>query len=689
MDLLLKTALEAGAHAIHPGYGYLSENPGFADRSRDAGLIFVGPSGVAMSTLGNKRTSKAYLSKHAPEVPLIPGFAGTSQNLKELEDAAVSIGFPVMLKASAGGGGKGMRVVRDPSTLRSEFERAQSEAKRSFGSDDMILEKYIEAGKHVEVQIVGDHHGRVVSLWDRDCSVQRRHQKVIEEAPCPWLSDDLRTRMSNTAVRIAELIAYEGAGTVEFVVDVATERYYFLEVNARLQVEHPITEEITGIDLVAVQFYIATGGRLDSLAQLKAVPRSGHAIECRLCAEDPSRDFFPENGPIKLWQPAPGILGPGRDIRYETAVQSGSKVSIYFDSMIAKIIVWAPSRSQAIAKMVRVLANMACVGVRTNQSFLQSCLKASDFRKLAYTTSFIQNNLTNLLQTPSSTNAAAVYRSYGAFAWMYHRSIQNTSRLCFGNVRTGYRNQTFDPINRLTGIVIGIPEGVNKEEALQHSSLIIADRISDAEGRLNLYLGSVPQPEESTSKKQSPAKVVTANYNAISSVVRSRAWRAQTPHSCSLESITSLHSSTTNPSDLATATIDGKKLTALFTSSQSSDPSLGISVYAHVPALGTWVEYKIFSTLAYAESLRETASAAVDGGGGIVKAPLPCKVLKVVKQNGEAVKKGEILLVIESMKMEVTILAPDHGIFGSMRRSGEAVEEGSVLCEVIGVDAEE
>lgn len=228
-----------------------------------------------MSTLGNKRTSKAYLSSHAPEVPLIPGFSGTSQGLKDLEDAAKSIGFPVMLKASAGGGGKGMRVVRDPSTLRSELERAQSEAKRSFGSDDCILEKYIEAGKHVEIQIIGDQHGRVVSLWDRDCSVQRRHQKVIEEAPCSWLSDEMRTRMSNTAVQIAELIAYEGAGTVEFVVDVATEKYYFLEVNARLQVEHPITEEITGVDLVALQLYIATGGRLDDVQQLRKVPRKG------------------------------------------------------------------------------------------------------------------------------------------------------------------------------------------------------------------------------------------------------------------------------------------------------------------------------------------------------------------------------------------------------------------------------
>ncbi|KAJ4983155.1 carbamoyl-phosphate synthase subunit L [Stagonosporopsis vannaccii] len=684
VDLLVRTAVDAGAHAIHPGYGYLSENPDFADRSRDAGLIFLGPSGVAMSTLGNKRTSKAYLSSQASDVPLIPGFSGTSQNLKELEDAATSIGFPVMLKASAGGGGKGMRIVRDPSALRSEFERAQSEAKRSFGSDDLILEKYIEAGKHVEVQVVGDQHGRVVSLWDRDCSVQRRHQKVIEEAPCPWLSDDLRTRMSATAVRIAELIAYEGAGTVEFVVDVATEKYYFLEVNARLQVEHPITEEITGVDLVALQLYVATGGKLDDLPQLMPVPRIGHAIECRLCAEDASRDFFPENGPIKLWQPAPGILGPGRDIRYETAVQSGSHVSIHFDSMIAKVIVWAPSRSQAIEKMLRVLRNMACVGVRTNQGFLQSCLKSPDFRNPAYTTSFIPKNLTTLLQNPYTSDVAALYRSYSALAWMYHRSIQETSRSSFSNVRIGYRNQPFDPINRLTGVVISNPEGINKDEVIQHSSLIIAEPIANDRRRLNLYLNGVPQPQKSTNKKQSPANVVTASYNAISFAIRNGAWRSQIAQPCCLESVTSLPSSATDPSELVTATVQGKRFTAIFTTSQSSDPSLGVSVYAHILALGTWVQYRIFSTLAYAESLRETVAAAVDGAGGIVKAPLPCKVLKVVKRSGEEVKKGEALLVIESMKMEVTILAPNQGIFETSRGSGEAVEEGGVLCEVRG-----
>ncbi|KAJ3962979.1 hypothetical protein N0V92_000266 [Colletotrichum tropicale] len=257
IDLLLKTALETHADAVHPGYGYLSENADFADRVRAAGLTFVGPTGRTISTLGDKRTSKEYLRTHAPEVPLIPGFSGSSQNVEDLQDAATRIGFPVMLKASAGGGGKGMRVVREASQLQSELDRAQSEAQRSFGSSDCILEKFIESSKHVEIQIIGDQHGNVVSLFERDCSIQRRNQKVIEETPCLFLDEQTKKSMSDTAVKIGKLLGYEGAGTVEFVVDTATKTFYFLEVNTRLQVEHPITEEVVGVDLVSLQLYVA------------------------------------------------------------------------------------------------------------------------------------------------------------------------------------------------------------------------------------------------------------------------------------------------------------------------------------------------------------------------------------------------------------------------------------------------
>ncbi|KAF2035284.1 hypothetical protein EK21DRAFT_107408 [Setomelanomma holmii] len=681
IDLLVRKAKGADADAIHPGYGYLSENPDFADRVREAGIIFLGPSSLAMSTLGNKRTSKDYLSKNAPEVPLIPGFSGTSQNLQDLEDAAKGIGFPVMLKASAGGGGKGMRIVRDPSTLRGELERAQSEAKRSFGSDDCILEKYIEAGKHVEVQIIGDSHGRVVSLWDRDCSVQRRHQKVIEEAPCPWLSDDMRKRMSASATRIAELIGYECAGTVEFVVDVVAEKYYFLEVNARLQVEHPITEEITGVDLVSLQLYVASGGRLDDLEPLQKVARRGHAIECRLCAEDAHRDFFPEHGTVKVWQPAPGILGPGRNVRYETAIEAGSQVSIYFDSMIAKLIVWAPTRDLAISKMVKMLANTACVGVRTNQLFLQACLSHEDFRDPAYTTSFIGNNISALLRNPHQTNSKAIYRSVGAVASLYVRSKRQASRSTFRNVRLGFRNQCFDPINRPVNLVITSAEGGTKEESQEQVSLIITEMMNNDPLHFDVYISDAPQPAPSNNDKQTPANVLTAKYNAISKSIRSDKWRQQKPQHILLESVRSLSHTEESDTDVVTTNIDGKKLTAIFTSPPTISPSDSATIYAHIPILGTWVSYTIHTPLTYTESLRSSIVAA-DSGTKVVKAPMPCKVLKVLKKSGDEVQKGEVLLVVESMKMEMSINAPESGKVRVERGVGEAVGEGEVLAEV-------
>jgi acetyl/propionyl-CoA carboxylase alpha subunit len=683
IDLLVTKAVEADADAIHPGYGYLSENPDFADRVRDAGLIFLGPSSLAMSTLGNKRTSKEYLLKNASEVPLIPGFSGTSQNLQILEDAAKTIGFPVMLKASAGGGGKGMRIVRDPSTLRGELERAQSEAKRSFGSEDCIMEKYIEAGKHVEMQIIGDSHGRVVSLWDRDCSVQRRHQKVIEEAPCPWLSEDMRISMSISATRIAELIGYEGAGTVEFVVDVAAEKFYFLEVNARLQVEHPITEEITGVDLVSLQLYVATGGRLDDLVSLKNVARSGHAIECRLCAEDAHRDFFPEHGMVRLWQPAPGMLGPGRDIRYETAIESGSQISIYFDSMIAKLIVWAPTRNQAIAKMIMMLANTSCVGVRTNQLFLQACLSHPEFRDPAYTTSFIGQNLERLLQNPHTADPNVLYKSIGATASLFARSMRHASRSTFRHVRMGFRNQRLDPINRPINLLVTYAEGVTKEQTQEQATLLISEMIGNDPRQSDVYMLNLPILAQSE-QDQSPANTLTAKYNAISAAVRSNAWKNKHPQRILIEDIKPLGTTSDWHTDVVTSCIEGKRVTAILCSSRSAlaDTAQGTTIYAHIPALGTWVQYTIHSTLSYTESLRGSIVAAASGGLKTVKAPMPCKILKVLKQAGDVVVKGELLMVVESMKMEMSITAAGDGVFETVRSEGEALEEGTILCEV-------
>lgn len=285
IELLIRIAKNVDADSIHPGYGYLSENSDFADKVLKANLIFIGPTPNAITTLGDKRTSKQILLARAPSISLIPGYNGSEQDLPTLTREAERIGFPIMIKASAGGGGKGMRIVHDRSELGDALTNAQSEAQKSFGSSDCILEKYIEKGKHIEIQILGDSYGTMISLLERDCSIQRRHQKVIEESPSPWLTQALRQELSEAACRIGELIEYQGAGTVEFMVDLITSEFYFLEVNARIQVEHPITEEVTGVDIVALQLYVAAGGRLTALPEMQNIEQRGHAIECRLCAE--------------------------------------------------------------------------------------------------------------------------------------------------------------------------------------------------------------------------------------------------------------------------------------------------------------------------------------------------------------------------------------------------------------------
>ncbi|KAF3002726.1 hypothetical protein E8E14_002857 [Neopestalotiopsis sp. 37M] len=699
IELLVSTARNAGADAVHPGYGYLSENPDFADKVREAGLIFIGPSSLAMLTLGNKRSSKVYLQEHAPDVPLIPGFSGASQEVEDLKAAAESIGFPVMLKASSGGGGKGMRIVRDAALLSDELQRVQSEASRSFGDADAILEKYIEAGKHVEFQIVGDRHGRVVSLWDRDCSLQRRHQKIIEETPCSWLSQKMREAMSKSAIRIAELIGYEGAGTVEFVVDVTEEKYYFLEVNARLQVEHPITEEVTGIDLVALQIYVASGGRLDDLDVLRQISQQGHAIECRLCAEDPHHDFFPEHGMVRLWQPAPGILGPGRDIRYETAIETGSQVSIHFDSMIAKIVVWAPTRARAIAKTLAVLANTACVGVRTNQLFLQSCLRHPGFRSdPAYTTTFIPRHIESLLNNPYTADAGqtafASLETIPSLVFRIMRARQASSKVIrsFPHIHNGFRNQRHDSINRPSNFVVTVHNGVDPATAKKHASLRVWESTENPQtfASFTVALPSVGSVEESSKEAVSN---VTASYNQISNAMRTYQWTNSVADRVTIETIESLPGSDHGhwSSALVIASVnDAKKVMVLCSeygredsaASQRGAPQV---VYAHVPALGTWARYDIYSALSFVESTREDykAAEAASAGSKLVKAPMPCKVLRRLKEEGAQVSKGEHVMVVESMKMEVSIVVQAEGKLKINFDIGDSVDEGVVLCEIL------
>jgi acetyl-CoA carboxylase biotin carboxylase subunit len=368
IDRVVEAARAAGAEAIHPGYGFLSENPAFARAVAEAGLTFVGPPPEAMELLGSKTAARELAI--GAGLPVVPG----SENLQSPEQArqvAKQIGFPVMLKASAGGGGKGMRLVRSGEELESAWRNARSEAQNAFGDPSLYVEKLIERPRHVEIQILGDRHGNLLHLGERECSLQRRHQKVMEECPSPMMDETLRKRMGETAVRIGKLAGYWNAGTVEFLLD-AERNYYFLEVNARLQVEHPVTELVSGLDLVKEQMRVATGEPLGF--RQEDLSLRGAAIECRISAEDPARDFFPSPGTITTLR-APS--GPG--VRNDSGVYEGWRVPLEYDPLIAKLIVWGRDREEAVVRLGRALAEYEVGGIETNISFFQRVLRHPDF----------------------------------------------------------------------------------------------------------------------------------------------------------------------------------------------------------------------------------------------------------------------------------------------------------------------
>ncbi|MHC5108302.1 MAG: acetyl-CoA carboxylase biotin carboxylase subunit [Planctomycetota bacterium] len=383
IDKIMDVARACGADAIHPGYGFLSENAEFATACSDAGITFIGPTPECIAGMGDKITAKEMMEQAG--VPIVPGWSGDAgASAKDIAHAAESIGFPILVKAAAGGGGKGMRVVRDASELAAAVEAAGREAKAAFGDARVFLEKFIERPRHVEFQIFGDHHGNAVHLFERECSLQRRHQKIIEEAVSPVVSQDLRDRMGTAAVKAARAIGYANAGTVEFMLDDNGD-FYFLEVNARLQVEHPVTELVTSHDLVRAQLEVASGQPIGfDPAQLRF---EGHAIECRIYAEDPYAGFIPSVGTIAHFVPPVGA-----NVRVDTGVQQGSEVSVHYDPMLAKLIVWGNNRPSAIRRMRWALKRFAVVGVTTNIEFLQDLLNAEFFEKAEFHTQLLDEH---------------------------------------------------------------------------------------------------------------------------------------------------------------------------------------------------------------------------------------------------------------------------------------------------------
>jgi len=402
MDKIIAVCKEYQVDAVHPGYGFLSENADFAERLEKEGIVLIGPSAHSMRVMGDKLSAKAAVKKFA--VPVVPGSEGALKNHTEVLELAKTIGYPVLLKASAGGGGKGMRVVHSDEELQSAFERATGEAQASFGNGAVFVEKYLQNPKHIEIQLLADSHGNTVYLFERDCSIQRRHQKVVEEAPSAILSEELRRKMGESAVNVARACDYRGAGTVEFMVE--GDHFYFLEMNTRLQVEHPVTEMITGLDLVKEQIKVAQGEKLSfNQGDLKI---NGHAIEVRVNAEDVLNDFAPDSGVIKFYE-----IPKGHGIRVDDGFERGGEVSVYYDSMIAKLIVHAPSRGEAIAKILSAIDEYKIVGVKTTLPLAQFVLKHEAFVSGKYGTSFIAENFDkDSLKDDSLNEVIALFSSW-------------------------------------------------------------------------------------------------------------------------------------------------------------------------------------------------------------------------------------------------------------------------------------
>ncbi len=427
MDKLLEAAALTGADAIHPGYGFLAENAAFAQKVQDAGLVWVGPSPAVITSMGSKQRARAIAQEAG--VPVVPGYSGAQQDDATLVAEAGGVGYPLLVKASAGGGGKGMRIVHGPDELEAAIGAARREAKASFGDDTLMLERYVSSPRHIEFQILGDVQGNLVHLFERECSIQRRYQKVIEETPSMALDDALRQEMGAAAVSLGRSMAYTGAGTVEFILD-GDGRFYFLEVNTRLQVEHPVTEEVTGVDLVAAQIRVAEGRPL-GFVQEDLVQR-GAALECRLYAEDTAAGFLPSTGRLADWF-VPEMEG----LRVDSGVESGDEISTHYDPMIAKVITFGSDREGARRRMLRALRGICTAGVKTNQAFLLDVLSHEAYKSGEISTHFIDEHMQDAMARPlpRARVVEAVCAAVLA-AWAQRKG----QRRVLPSVRPGFRN---------------------------------------------------------------------------------------------------------------------------------------------------------------------------------------------------------------------------------------------------------
>jgi 3-methylcrotonyl-CoA carboxylase alpha subunit len=601
IERILQAAKQAGADAIHPGYGFLSENAAFAAACAAAGIAFIGPPASAIDAMGSKSAAKSRMQKAG--VPTLPGYHGDEQSADALERQAVQLGFPLIIKPSGGGGGKGMHIVNEVSELRPALATAKRLAAAAFKDDKLLLERYLPAPRHVEVQVFADQHGGIVHLFDRDCSVQRRHQKLIEEAAAPGIDADVRDRLHAAACTVAREIGYVGAGTVEFLL--SGREFYFMEMNTRLQVEHPVTEGITGLDLVEWQLRVAAGERLP-LSQ-DQIRHRGHAIEVRICAEDPAKGFVPSAGELELLKWPEETDG----VRVDAGFETGDTVSPLYDSLLGKVIARADTREAAIGRLVEALDELRVSGVATNAEWLARALLRPDFREGNVSTAFVARNGDALAVEPDRTSLAP----FAAAA--YAASLAPTGRVT-------------SPWDLADGFRVNMPPAIRVRLRTNGGGATA----SQSNGRtLDATVGT----QAANSAEVQVANTAPERLTRLPATAPLQQWQSAT---------------------------GGERASVLVSNNR-------ITVWqSHAQAIFT-----------LDDGLQFDASSSARAGS--LSTPLPGVVVSVAVKEGDKVAAGQVLLVIEAMKMEHAIKAPRAGVVKALKhRVGDRVREGSVLAEV-------
>ena len=673
-DRILEAALATGAQAIHPGYGFLSENAGFADAVRAAGLTFIGPSGQSMRDMGAKDASKRLME--AAGVPLLPGYHGEAQDWETLERESGKCGLddgkPVLLKAVLGGGGKGMRIVNTKAELKDAIDSARREALASFGDDRLLVERYLPSARHIEVQVFCDQHGEAVYLFERDCSLQRRHQKVIEEAPAPGISEELRKSLGEAAVRAAKAVDYEGAGTVEFIADAADpNNFYFMEMNTRLQVEHPITEMVTGVDLVEWQLLVASGSPLP--LKQHELTLAGHSFEARIYAENPEAGFLPGSGTLQhLRTPeaygAP-YVGPeerasprGHAVRLDTGVVEGDEISVFYDPMIAKLIVRGADRDAALQLMRKALREWQTVGLPTNVPFLQRVCDTPEFSNADVHTAFIDQHAAVLLPeapappSPRALKLAALYwitkqaetlqasLPDPSSVWASYPFARLGGGLCGGAGATPLKLQ---PLGW-----DGAPTGAPMFVGLRRSA-------SDDGGTPVYEMAVLADDGDAAAPPPASASAAEGSWGEVGLL----GWGEDGPRSFR-------------------ASVDGTSVrgSAKLGDEEGLDGVAGAGATLHLFVEG---EQGALHLSDVAQQARQRLSAAAASGGAdaaAILSPMPGKIVRVLVAAGQNVTSGEPLVVLEAMKMEHTMKAPNDAVIkGVHAAEGDVVGQRAVL----------